>query len=220
MKVDILAHRGWWTSREDQNSLAALSRAFRAGFGVETDIRDCDGHLVISHDMPRYPVLSLNDLLEEYAKTPQSGPLALNVKADGMAESLLEALQCHGISNYFVFDMSVPDTLHYLRGEANVFMRRSEYERGSLLDAQGQGLWLDAFVASSVPIADLDYARTMAKDVALVSPELHKMPHEEAWRVWREFIETAGDSGQRCMVCTDFPDKADNYFNTPVGHQQ
>lgn len=56
-KIEILAHRGWWTSREDQNSLDALTRALTAGFGVETDIRDCAGRLVVSHDMPTAPRL-------------------------------------------------------------------------------------------------------------------------------------------------------------------
>jgi hypothetical protein len=43
--MEILAHRGWWTSREHQNSLDALTRALTAGFGVEADIRDCAGRL-------------------------------------------------------------------------------------------------------------------------------------------------------------------------------
>jgi hypothetical protein len=50
--MKLLCHRGYRQRKSEQNSLAALELAILGGNGVETDIRDCDGELVISHDMP------------------------------------------------------------------------------------------------------------------------------------------------------------------------
>ena len=50
--IAILAHRGFWTEPAEKNSREALERAFREGFGIETDIRDRNGALVVSHDPP------------------------------------------------------------------------------------------------------------------------------------------------------------------------
>jgi hypothetical protein len=217
-KMEILAHRGWWTSREDQNSLDALTRALTAGFGVETDIRDCAGRLVVSHDMPTAPLLSLDALLDRHANIPQAGTLALNVKADGLASALISAIQERKISNYFVFDMSVPDTLHYLKAEAPVFTRRSEFETGSALDQQADGLWLDAFHAPFAPLADIHYAKDLGKSIALVSPELHRKDHLQAWSVWREAMASRHNDVSHWMVCTDFPERADGFFNNASGN--
>ena len=38
--MDFLAHRGLWTEPAEQNGLDACKEAWRAGFGIETDIRD------------------------------------------------------------------------------------------------------------------------------------------------------------------------------------
>ena len=49
----ILSHRGYWKLEEERNRAAAFQRSFDLGYGTETDIRDIQGKLVISHDMPR-----------------------------------------------------------------------------------------------------------------------------------------------------------------------
>ena len=49
---NILAHRGCWGQSVKRNSFEALKRALEEGFGIETDFRDCNGVIVISHDPP------------------------------------------------------------------------------------------------------------------------------------------------------------------------
>ncbi len=49
----ILSHRGYWKSEEERNQEVAFHRSFDLGYGTETDIRDIQGKLVISHDMPQ-----------------------------------------------------------------------------------------------------------------------------------------------------------------------
>ncbi|EHZ0305119.1 hypothetical protein K4888_001154 [Campylobacter upsaliensis] len=49
--MQILAHRGFWREKKEQNSLASLAKAFEMGFGIETDLRDGGGNLLLSHDI-------------------------------------------------------------------------------------------------------------------------------------------------------------------------
>jgi hypothetical protein len=48
----------------------------------------------------------------------------------GYRSSCVKALETYNITNYFLFDMSVPDALVYIRqGGFNVYTRQSEYEK-------------------------------------------------------------------------------------------
>lgn len=58
------------------------------GYGTETDIRDIQGKLVISHDMPQGNEITFEELLQ--IMDGRNLPLALNIKADGMANEILQ----------------------------------------------------------------------------------------------------------------------------------
>ena len=51
--MQIISHRGFWKSKNEQNTIISFQRSFENGFGIETDIRDLNGKLVISHDIPQ-----------------------------------------------------------------------------------------------------------------------------------------------------------------------
>ena len=211
----ILAHRGWWTTPAEKNSPAALEKAFAAGFGVETDLRDLDGDIVISHDPPRRAEgtggpMTLTALLDLYAAYGQPGNLALNIKADGLQAGLEAALASAGVQRYFVFDMSVPDALGYLKRGLTAYSRLSEYEpQPSFLDSAA-GVWVDAFLTDWVTASALEDLSRLGKRIALVSPELHGRPHQAVWSRWREALspELLAD----VALCTDYPDAAERFF--------
>ena len=48
--MKILSHRGYWKEEKEKNTIDAVRKAFDHGFGIESDIRDLDGKLVISHN--------------------------------------------------------------------------------------------------------------------------------------------------------------------------
>ena len=60
----ILSHRGYWISPIEKNKDVAFNRSFSLGFGTETDVRDCAGKLVISHDMPDGNEKTLEEFLK------------------------------------------------------------------------------------------------------------------------------------------------------------
>ena len=204
----ILAHRGTWFAPDERNTAAAFERAFAAGFGVETDMRDHDGRLVIAHDPPSGDgLMSFGDFLGLYVRHGAPGELAINIKADGLSGLVEEALARARIDNAFVFDMSAPETLRYLRGRLKVFTRESEYEAPPAFYDRAEGVWLDCFERDWIDETAVARHLAAGKAVCVVSPELHGRPHEAAWSALRG---VAGRPG--VMLCTDFPDAARDYF--------
>lgn len=201
--LQILAHRGLWKTPEEKNSLAALALALRQGFGLETDVRDCAGELVISHDPPQKGALPLCTLLEEYRSLGAKGTLALNIKADGLAQPLRLLLAEYGIQNYFVFDMSVPDMLGYARDEMPFFTRHSELETVPALLERSSGIWLDAFQGDWYGAAVIHGHLQAGKQVCVVSPELHRRSKDNVWRLLRQ----VASPGPSVLCCTDFPEE-------------
>ncbi len=216
----LLAHRGYWRSKAEQNSLAAFRDAFERGYGVELDVRDLAGQLVISHDPPIQAQLTFDDVLALQAGYPDAPVIAINIKADGLTAAVGEALARHPNARAaFCFDMSVPDALHYLRAGLPAFTRHSEYETVPSFYDRAQGIWLDAFEDPWVGPAQILAHLRAGKRVAIVSPELHRKPHEEAWGLWRSVLAEAdlpaGLVARQLMLCTDFPDDARAFFAAP-----
>jgi hypothetical protein len=215
----ILAHRGVWQNPAEKNSAVALRRALENGFGVETDIRDLDGQLVISHDPPRAGAMPLADFLDAYVETQAAGMLALNIKADGLQQTLAHALASRqiGPDRYFVFDMAVPDALGYLRLEMPCFTRQSEVEPEPAFIDQASGIWLDCFREDWIHRPDIMAHCAAGRRVAVVSPELHGRDWRAAWEEWREAYRDLGQRGlsKRFMICTDYPLEAKAYFDAP-----
>lgn len=197
----ILSHRGYWKEVSEKNTFVAFQRSFDLGFGTETDVRDRGGKLVISHDIPTGNEMLFDDFLSLLKK--RQLPLAINIKADGLAALVKKTMQQHGLENWFVFDMSVPDTRDHLTVGNPVFARLSEVEIENAQSDKAQGIWLDAFDGqwySESLIVDL---RNKGKRVCIVSPDLHKRPYRE---FWEKLVSLRGDEG--VMLCTDYPEEA------------
>jgi len=196
-KLQILAHRGLWLeSGLEKNSLAALLLAFEQGFGVEFDIRDYQGEIVISHDSPTEYGVRLENLLDLAGHFPEA-PLAINIKSDGLAAQLAS----YSIPNpHFYFDMSVPQEREYISHSLPVASRISEYE---VVERNlHEKLWVDAF-ESDWYINHSEYMGviTAAAGAVFVSPELHGREHKESWGVLGPLLSAKSALG----ICTDFP---------------
>lgn len=205
--IKIIAHRGYWQQEEEKNQQVAFVRAFDHGYGVETDFRDVAGNLVISHDIPAGGEMSAERFFA--LLKGRRFPLAINIKSDGLAKMLQALLQKCGIDNYFVFDMSIPDALQYLRLAIPVFSRVSEYEPEPAFYDDIAGVWIDAFHDIWYSPARIQNYLQDSKSVCLVSPELHGRDPMKLWHL----VKQAGlHHEDRLMLCTDFPEKASAFF--------
>ena len=208
--MEILCHRGWWERPDEKNTAAALQRAFEAGLGVETDVRDCAGRIVVSHDPPTSGALDLDGLLGLHAIAPHT-TLALNVKADGLAMPVAKALVDRGVTaSSFVFDMAVPDQLQWLRTDVATFTRHSDIEPDPVLYLASDGVWLDDFGPLRWWTAGTIRRHLDAgKRVTVVSPELHGRDHRDAWA---ELFAADLYRHDRLALCTDLPADALEMF--------
>ena len=208
--MQIIAHRGFWLDPSQKNTQEAFERALRHGFGIETDFRDHHGELVIAHDLPVGNEMLARDFFTLCKQYPQSRPHALNVKADGLQTLLSDLISQWHKEDYFLFDMSIPDTLGYLNLGMSVYTRMSEYEDNQNLEGKGSGIWLDAFLSEGYPMDLIIDILARGKEVALVSPELHGRPHLKYW----ELIKAARiHKNPQLSLCTDHPLMAKEYFN-------
>jgi hypothetical protein len=206
----LLSHRGYWIGAAERNTEAAFRRSWQAGFGLETDVRDLDGTLVISHDPPRAGTLTLEQFLAWRQALGPDLPLALNVKSDGIEGLLQAALRRHAAGHWFVFDMSVPDTLRYRAAGMPYFTRHSDHEATPALYPDAAGVWLDAFERDWLDRASLARHLASGKSVVIVSPELHGRAPEPFWAELGRWCATPFQlAGQATLgLCTDHPERA------------
>lgn len=207
--MEIISHRGYWFKNSEKNSDLAFQRSFSLNFGTETDIRDYNGELVISHDVANKNCITVEKFFEIYKSTGILSSLALNIKSDGLQKLLKKSLKQNNINNYFVFDMSIPDTIMYLKEGINVFIRQSEYELGTSFYKSATGIWLDAFdgIWYSEELVKKHLAK--GKKVAIVSSELHKRDYLNHWIFLKSWKIINDDN---LILCTDVPEKANKFF--------
>jgi hypothetical protein len=207
--ITIISHRGYWYEKSQMNQEVAFKRSWKNGFGIETDVRDFNQKLVISHDLSSIESMDFDRFIEMYLEFGNHTTLALNIKADGLASLLKLKLENNGIENYFVFDMSVPDTKRYITHNLNIFSRQSELEKEPIFYSNSNGVWLDAFDRVWYSNELVQKHLIENKKIAIVSPELHGREHKPFWQ-WLK-INNFHIEGS-ILICTDFPLEAKHFF--------
>jgi hypothetical protein len=209
--LKIIAHRGFWDGTIKPNSFKSFEMAFENGYGIETDFRDFNGQLVVSHDPPtKDNFVFADDFFKLAAKYPTL-PLAINIKADGLQLLVKDYLDKYNLSNYFVFDMSIPDMYRYHTNGMTYYTRKSEFELNPCLIEDAAGIWLDAFNHEWYVQDDIEQLLQTGKSVAVVSAELHKRDYKNQWNIIEALKGNIGF--QNLFLCTDYPNEAKLFFN-------
>ncbi|MEE7503752.1 hypothetical protein [Methylobacterium mesophilicum] len=196
----IISHRGLWKTPDEKNKRVAFDRTLAAGFGTETDVRDQNGRLVVSHDPPTADEMAWTDIVQAFDGSDL--PLAVNVKADGLAPLLKNAFEGRAI-DWFAFDMSGPETLRYQRAGLPYFTRHSDIEPDPILYADARGVWLDAFHTDWFDCNTIKTHLNFGKSVCIVSSELHGRDPSTLWQMLAPLQNLQG-----LILCTDKPDQA------------
>ncbi len=212
--MEIIAHRGLWSTPDQKNSDRAIHEAVENGFGVEIDLRDHGGRLVVSHDIPDDSARDFEQVVGSLADLPAFNivPWALNIKADGLQRLVLDVVDRYALTGAFCFDMSVPDGLGYLKlsGHCRVYTRQSEYEADPPFYAEADGVWLDEFNTRWITDKIIIDHRRQNKQVCIVSPELHGRDHLPLWQQLKK--SGAVDDDDSIQLCTDYPVQAREFF--------
>jgi hypothetical protein len=206
--MQILSHRGLWLSQNERNTKEAFVRSFDMNLGTETDLRDICGKIVISHDMPKGDEISFEEVLQ--IMDGRNLPLALNIKADGQATIIKELLTKYGHTNYFTFDMSIPDMVVQLDCNLKVFTGKSDILTEAVMLNRADGVWLDSFYTDWFSAKDVDDILKQKKKVCIVSADLHKRETQKQWEIIKNCQYFASND---LLLCTDKPYEAREFFN-------
>ena len=216
--IEIIAHRGIWTKKEEQNSLLSLKNAISNNFGIETDVRFFNDEIIISHDPIQKSNLGSNsfeEFLNYYAEINSKSYLAINIKCDGIIHPIYEKVVKKYIKNFFFFDMTIPDmfSAHKL-GCKNLFARHSSFENPYAISSISDGVWIDFFEGNLSIDKDLVNTFKNFNNLVFVSPELHGYKEKIVIKFWQTLKKEINNLvNKKIMICTDYPHRADSFFN-------
>ena len=207
--MKIISHRGIWNSVKEQNRVSSLIYSLKKGYGVEFDIRDYNSKIMISHDLPNKNSENLENLFKKI--NDNKNCLLMNIKSDGLQIKLKKLLKKYKIRNYFVFDMSIPDTLSYIKFNIKFLTRISKYENDLSLVKKSHGIWLDQFDKNFISFKKINFFYKLNKNIFIVSPELHGRSYMQNWKLLKKISIKIPNA--KIFLCTDFPNKANRFFN-------
>lgn len=205
--MKIVSHRGYWEEVAEQNKVVAFERAICGGFGIELDLRDHNGQVVVAHDPP----VGAQLLFSEFLKINNicDVVLALNIKSDGLSDSIFQMLKAAGVVRYFAFDMSMPESRRYLSAGLKTFFSISEFIKGLPSSLKYDGVWLDSFNSEWFSVQLIRDWLDSGIQICIVSPELHGRPHLP---LWATILDSGLHLNENLLICTDFPKVAEQFF--------
>ena len=164
-------------------------------FGVEIDIRDYNGELVLSHDLPTNSSIRLEDFLK---KINNQQFIAINIKSVEIEKNLERIISNMNIKNYFTFDWPIPSLIKAQNNQIICAFRLSEYEKEVFPNCSW--VWIDAFKEIWYNQKELEDLKNRGFNIALVSPELHGRESD-----FKEF-EMIVNTGIADAICTNNPE--------------
>ena len=203
--MKLIAHRGLWKDRSQENRLRSFQDAFDLNFGIETDLRSFKGKLFLSHD----PILdsskhdSFESLLELATHYPRL-PVFLNIKEDGLLPLINQHRGALEKINVIFFDMSVPELIQYAKSYPpnHLATRVSEFETSPAAIELCDWVWVDGFTREIKPAVLESMVKSHTKNWAFVSPELHGRAAEGFWNTLAQANYLPQN---QVFLCTDLP---------------
>jgi len=176
-------------------------RVFAQCDGIEFDLRDSAGILVVVHDaltpgQPFCEFLTFCDPSKFYI---------VNIKCEGIEAAAISLLEARGIRNFFLLDCSIPAMIRLGKaGEKRLAVRFSEYESLQTVECMKSfvsWVWIDTFTRLPITADILETFKRHGLKTCLVSPELQQQPE----RI-EEYIADMKSQGLTIdAVCTKAP---------------
>jgi hypothetical protein len=152
-------------------------------YGVEIDIREDGGRLLLSHD--RISPEKEYDELEDYLKNFRHAFIIFNVKEAGIEQEIIDLAKKYSISQYFLLDVEFPFFYRASRknGFRKIAVRYSEAEPIEFSEAQiidGKPLvdwvWIDT--NTQLPLDEKIISKLGPFKTCLVCPERWGRPED------------------------------------------
>lgn len=197
--MQIIAHR--------RNSITEL-RDTHPSLGIEVDLRLFNSELICQHD-PFVPGELFSDWLKEF----HHKTLILNLKEEGLENTVLEALSKANVKDFFFLDQSFPFLLKFSKtGMRKTAVRISEYEcidTALKLAGAVDWVWVDIFNAFPLGVVEIEKLRKANYKICIVSPELHGQIEEAYVKALQEAMCELNFKPD--AVCTKRPDRWEGF---------
>lgn len=166
--------------------------------------------MVISHDIADTTAQDAEEVFRWLHEFNDNYCFAINIKADGLKGMLKFFIEKYHISNYFLFDMSIPQMVEFHEMGLKYFTRQSEIEKVPYMYDEAAGVWVDGFWSTTWITEDLLNRHIQSgKTICLVSPELHgKKNYKHFWSK----VKSYSIDFNKVILCTDHPDEAKECF--------
>jgi hypothetical protein len=136
--------------------------------GVELDLRSINSEIVLGHDFP-----ARGEEFSHFLGKYNHKLLILNVKEDGLEESIIEILSTRKDIEYFFLDQPFPTIIKSSKAGFATSIRVSEFEDLPKIPTGAKWIWIDSFTGDWNHVEPaLEYARANKIRTCLVAPEL------------------------------------------------
>ena len=154
---------------EHRKNLKTDLNSVSKNHGVEIDLRLSHGELVLAHD-PYSPGEKFSDWIQGF----DHALLILNVKEEGLEESILKELNEKTLGKYFFLDQALPSIIKSIRLKHSVAARISEFEKFTWTSELAPSwIWIDCFSGNWDYLdQELERISKLSIKTCLVSPEL------------------------------------------------
>ena len=204
--MNIICHRGYWKKKKEQNHLKACLEGLEHFQGIEIDLKNKNGKIVLSHD-PLEKGQNYIKLEDCFSKHP-GGFYALNIKEDGLSDELAKLIQKYKIKNYMCFDLSTPESIQYKNKKLIVYDRMGDQD--PQMNYKTGGIVVDIFSLKNMNQIFKQIETIKKKHLFFISPELHQLSHRPFWNRLKA-IEAR--NANNFSLCTDYPEEANAFFN-------
>lgn len=148
-------------------------------YGVEIDIRETQGELILNHEAFDTGDL-LDKYLNEYVSGGHKGLIIFNIKEAGIESKVLELAKKYNILNYFLLDVEAPYLYSASRkGVKKIAVRYSEVEPIETLEYyKGYVDWVWIDTISELPLNKRIVKKLQGFKTCLVCPERWGRPDD------------------------------------------
>lgn len=160
---------------------------FSQADGIEFDIRDSNGEIIVQHD-----AFQGGQPFADFLKyCPFNKIYIVNVKSEGIEECAIKLLELNNIFNFFLLDCSIPMMVKLGKiGEHRLAVRFSEFESLETVEAMApfvKWVWVDVFTKLPLTKAIEERIHKLGLMICLVSPELQKQ--QDKVKIYKEHIQ-------------------------------
>lgn len=156
-------------------------------YGVEIDIRETNGQLILNHE-----AFGTGDLLEEYLKNYHHAFIIFNIKEAGIEAKVIELAEQYSITNYFLLDVEFPYLYQAARqGIKKIAIRYSEDECiETVLKYKGMVDWVWIDTNTKLPLTKKIMKQLEGFKTCLVCPDRWGRPEDIA--IYRKKMKNLG----------------------------